>query len=218
MIQRKLADRLQRKSQALFGRKARTSGEKLHLYQSLFTEILEGMFRLLNAKIRLRKCEQVGSMVTVRGRLRVEGGGTIRIGNRCSLWSHMGTTQLYADREALLEIGDDTFINTACILSASERISIGRNCQVANQVIIMDGDFHGVENRDDKGKSGAIIIEDGVWLATRCMVLKGVRVGRGATVAAGAVVTKDVAPYTLVAGVPARVIRKLPEPETLYAP
>ncbi|MDN3690728.1 acyltransferase [Cyclobacterium jeungdonense] len=218
MIQQKLADRLREKSQALFGREARTTGEKSHLYLSLFKEILQGIIRLLNAKIRLRKCERVGKLVTVRGRLRVEGGGAIRIGDRCKLWSHMGTTQLYADRGALLEIGDDTFINTACILSASQHISIGKNCQIANQVVIMDGDFHGVENRDEKGKSGAIFIEDGAWLATRCMVLKGVRIGKGATVAAGAVVTKDVAPYTLVGGVPAKLIRKLPVPETVLVP
>ncbi len=217
MIQQKLADRLQRKSHALFGRQARTPGEKFSLYLSFFKEVFQGIIRLLNAKIRLRNCEHVGRLVTVRGHIRVEGDGAIRIGDRCKLWSHMGTTQLYADRGALLEIGEGTFINTACILSASQRISIGKNCQVANQVIIMDGDFHGVENRDEKGKSGAIFIEDDAWLATRCMVLKGVRIGKGATVAAGAVVTKDVGPYTLVGGVPARLIRKLPEPESVYS-
>ena len=125
----------------------------------------------------------------------------------------MGVTQLYADRGAELIIGDGTFINTACIVSASNRIVIGKNCQIANQVIIMDGDFHGVDNRDDTGKSGEITIGDNAWLATRSMVLKGVSIGEGATVAAGSVVTKDVAPYTLVGGVPAKLIRKLQVPE-----
>lgn len=52
------------------------------------------------------------------------------------------------------------------------------------------------------------VIEDDVWIGARVTVLKGVRIGRGAVVAAGAVVTKDVAPYTIVGGVPARLIRR----------
>ncbi|MBN4056316.1 hypothetical protein JYT20_01205 [Rhodothermus sp. AH-315-K08] len=77
----------------------------------------------------------------------------------------------------------------------------------------MDCDFHGVENRASPGKTSPIVIEDDVWLATRATILRGVRIGRGAVVAAGAVVTKDVEPYTLVAGVPAKQIRKLSREE-----
>ncbi|MFC5535793.1 acyltransferase [Rhodocytophaga aerolata] len=73
----------------------------------------------------------------------------------------------------------------------------------------MDNDFHGVENRATPEKPAPVIIEDNVWLATRCTILKGVTIGKGAVVAAGAVVTKDVPPYTLVGGVPAKVIRYL---------
>jgi acetyltransferase-like isoleucine patch superfamily enzyme len=58
-------------------------------------------------------------------------------------------------------------------------------------------------------KSGPVVIEDDVWLGTNAVVLPGVRVGRGAVVGAGAVVTRDVAPFTVVAGVPARPIRAL---------
>jgi len=73
----------------------------------------------------------------------------------------------------------------------------------------MDCDFHGVDNRTETAPAAPIIVEDDVWLATRVTILKGVRIGRGSVVAAGAVVTKDVAPYTLVGGVPARLIRSL---------
>jgi acetyltransferase-like isoleucine patch superfamily enzyme len=55
-----------------------------------------------------------------------------------------------------------------------------------------------------------INIEEGVWLGARCIILPGVTVGRGAVVAAGAIVTKDVPPNKLVAGVPAKVIKSLP--------
>jgi acetyltransferase-like isoleucine patch superfamily enzyme len=60
-----------------------------------------------------------------------------------------------------------------------------------------------------EGKKQSIIIEDHAWVATRAMVLKGVRIGKGAVVAAGSVVTKDVPDYTVVAGVPARIVKTL---------
>lgn len=170
----------------------------------------QGLVRLLTAQIALRKCAKVGKWVTVRGFPRVEGVGKIEIGNYVKIWSHLNTTQLSAGTNATIRIGDHTFINTGVILSARREIRIGSHCQLANQVIIMDSDFHGVENRDQPEPPEPIIIEDYAWLATRCTILKGVTIGKGAVVAAGAVVTKNVPPYTLVGGVPAKVIRKLP--------
>lgn len=58
-------------------------------------------------------------------------------------------------------------------------------------------------------KTAPVVIEDDVWLGTNAVVLPGVRIGRGAVVGAGAVVIADVAPYTVVAGVPARLVRSL---------
>jgi acetyltransferase-like isoleucine patch superfamily enzyme len=54
-----------------------------------------------------------------------------------------------------------------------------------------------------------VVIEEDVWIGTNCMVLKGVTIGRGAVIAAGAVVTKDVPPFTVAAGNPARVIKRI---------
>ena len=62
--------------------------------------------------------------------------------------------------------------------------------------------------RDQGNISGEIIIEEDVWLATNVTVLAGVRIKRGSIVAAGAVVTHNVEPYTIVGGVPAQIIRK----------
>lgn len=177
----------------------------LHTLQRGFT----GLKRLLTAKIVLFSCTKVGNMVTVRGIPKIEGNGNIVIGNYVKIWSHIGKTQLSVGKGAALSIGDHTFINTGVIISVRGQVSIGQHCQIANQVIIMDNDFHGVEDRDKPELPQPIIIEDNVWLATRCMILKGVTIGKGAVVAAGAVVTKDVPPYTLVGGVPAKIIRAI---------
>ncbi|WP_339922121.1 acyltransferase [uncultured Cyclobacterium sp.] len=212
MVQGKISSKISQLSYSIYGRKTRSFSERLYVYISLIKNLKTGLFRVVNGKIRLRNCASTGKLITVRGPLRVEGSGKITVGDHCKIWSHMGVTQLFADRGAELIIGEGTFINTACIVSASNRIVIGKNCQIANQVIIMDGDFHGVDDRDAPGKSDAIIIGDNAWLATRSMILKGVEIGEGATVAAGSVVTKNVAPYTLVGGVPAKLIRNLEVP------
>jgi acetyltransferase-like isoleucine patch superfamily enzyme len=168
-----------------------------------------GFRRLVTAKLVLFSCTKVGKMVTVRGFPRIEGGGSIIIGDYVKVWSHIGRTHLSVGKNAHLHIGDLTFINTGVIISVRDKVSIGKHCQIANQVIIMDNDFHGVEDRDKPEGPQPIVIEDNVWLATRCMILKGVTIGKGAVVAAGAVVTKDVPSYTLVGGVPAKVIRAI---------
>jgi acetyltransferase-like isoleucine patch superfamily enzyme len=208
MLKDKIKEKVDEKSYELFGRLSTTSRERLKVYWQVFPVLFASLWRLINARIRLRNCE-LGKLVALRGAPHIEGSGKIKLHDRVRIWAHMGETQLYAGKNAVLEIGSNTFVNTGTILSASKHISIGSNVQIANQVIIMDGDFHKAGNSKEPGKSETITIEDDVWIATRAMVLKGVRIGRGATVAAGAVVTKDVPAYTLVGGIPAKEIRKL---------
>lgn len=156
----------------------------------------------------LRKC-QTGRWARVQGRVIVNARGPIRIGDYCDIKGHRAPTQFSVSRNASLVIGDDTRINTGTLVSATQSITIGSGCRIGNDVLIMDSDFHNVDVRDAEPKAGNIVIGDGVWLAARVTVLKGVRIGDGAVIAAGAVVTKDVPAYTLAAGVPARVIRQL---------
>jgi acetyltransferase-like isoleucine patch superfamily enzyme len=106
-------------------------------------------------------------------------------------------------------VGHNTRINGAHI-SASTSISIGANVRIAPYAIIIDDDYHDVKDHfGTEGKKSPIVIEDNVWIAMDAKILKGVRVGKGSVVATSAVVTKDVPPYCVVAGVPAKVIKKL---------
>lgn len=191
-----------------YERLPQTTTEKLKVYALLLLSIFNGILRLLNAKYRLRNC-QVGKMVTVKGNLKVNARGKIIIGNNCKIWSHLGITQISAGPRATISIGQNTFINTGTIITARSLIQIGQNCQIANQVILMDNDFHGVDSRDVAPTKEAIIIGDNVWLATRVIVLKGVTIGDGCVIAAGAVVTKDIPPYSLAGGVPCKIIRNI---------
>jgi acetyltransferase-like isoleucine patch superfamily enzyme len=158
-------------------------------------------WRVILGKWFLRNCK------TVRGIPEIEANGEIILGDRVKVWSHIQTTQLSAGGKGKLMIGDNTFINVGTIISARFEVKIGKNVQIAPGVIIMDSDFHGVEDRDAKVIATPITIGDNVWLATRAIILKGVTIGEGSTIAAGAVVTKDIPPFSLAAGIPAKVIK-----------
>lgn len=123
-----------------------------------------------------------------------------------------------------IQVGDDVSLGDNAILMASEsRIIIGSKVMFGPKVTIAAGnhntsvigkfmyDVHSKRPEDDQD----VIIEDDVWVGAQAIILKGVRVGRGSIIAAGAVVNKDVPPYTTVAGVPARVVSRRFDIETI---
>jgi acetyltransferase-like isoleucine patch superfamily enzyme len=107
-----------------------------------------------------------------------------------------------------LEIGNNVFINYGTSLVSSNHVKIGDDCLIGAHAMIMDCDFHRVEDKAWDTTGVPIILEDRVWIGNRSIVLKGVRIGHDSVVAAGSVVTHDVPPRTVVAGVPARVVRE----------
>lgn len=139
-----------------------------------------------------------------------KGKSEIRIENQGELivsgWLHLESTDVWVQEKACLSIGS-MFINKGSMIECACHISIGDDCLFGSDVLIRDSDGHVIDNNLDR-VSIPIIIEDHVWIGSRAMVLKGVRIGKGAVVAAGAVVTRDVPAGCLVAGVPAKVIRK----------
>lgn len=92
-------------------------------------------------------------------------------------------------------------------ITCASRIEIGVGCTIARDVIIRDYDAHTIDLPAYR-ISKPIIIGNHVWIGNRAMILKGVTIGDGAIVAAGAVVTKDVPPHCIVGGVPAKVIEQ----------
>lgn len=161
-------------------------------------------WRRLIGRFFLRKVNQLGMGAIVLGRPDIENEGHLAIGAHLYLSSRIARSRIAVKRGARLEIGDHCWINGA-IIAATQEIIIGNHCRFAPYTHLMDGDFHDLEDRQQAGRSGPIIIEDDVWLGARSMVLKGVTIHRGARVAPGAVVTKDVPAGATVEGVPARV-------------
>jgi len=118
------------------------------------------------------------------------------------------------DWTLLLSVGVDTFISGPLRINLGGEVRIGDRVNIGHDVCLLTV-HHGIgpdSRRAGSSECRPIVVEDGVWIASRATVLPGVRVGAGAVIAAGAVVTCDVPPGVLVAGVPARVVRDLGEP------
>jgi acetyltransferase-like isoleucine patch superfamily enzyme len=106
---------------------------------------------------------------------------------------------------AQLNIGSHSYITDGTRIAAQNSIAIGKNCAISWGVTILDDDGHGF---GPPPYSAPIVIEDNVWIGCHVIILKGVTIGEGSVVAAGSVVNKSCPPHSLLAGVPARIVRE----------
>jgi maltose O-acetyltransferase len=113
-----------------------------------------------------------------------------------------------------ISIGDDTIIGEKIVLDGRAELVIGNHVDIASEVMIYNGQ-HDISDKNFKAVFEKVIIEDYVFIGPRAIILPGVTLGKGSVVGAGAVVTKNVEPFTVVGGVPAKVIgeRSLKNPE-----
>ncbi|HEY9637595.1 MAG TPA: acyltransferase [Coleofasciculaceae cyanobacterium] len=109
------------------------------------------------------------------------------------------------DAKKNFKLGKNSTINQKCRLDNRGFITIGDSVSISAEVCILTAD-HYPQSPDFSGGVSPVTIEDYVFVGTRAMILPGVTLGKGSVIAAGAVVTKDVAPFTIVAGVPAKPI------------
>lgn len=104
-----------------------------------------------------------------------------------------------------IKIGENSHINQNCFLDGRGNLTIGNNVSISHYVKLCTGG-HDINSPQFIGQHGTIIIEDYCWIGIGAIILKNVRLGEGSVVAAGSVVTKDVLPYEIVGGVPAKTI------------
>lgn len=112
-----------------------------------------------------------------------------------------------------LRLGRRVVLSEGVVLDARDRITVGDDCRLSAQCQLQTGSLE-EQGRPRRHRSAPVVLGENVWIAAGAIVLPGVHVGDGAIVAAGAVVTRDVPAGAVVAGVPARVIRKLERGES----
>lgn len=144
---------------------------------------------------------QIGTGCCIRGKLFAKGNGNIRVGNNC-------------------------YIGGNSVLGSKNSITLGNEVIIAGDTYIYDNNNHPVEpelreemckSNDyfgplwswDKAVSAPVVIDDNVWIGERCAILKGVHIGKGSVIGCSSVVTKDIPPYCVAAGNPARVVKRL---------
>lgn len=173
---------------------------------------------------------EIGSMfdIEIGARIANESGvkDNIRIGNNTYLAGGLRTSP-----HAKLSIGNYCYISTGAFIGAANSIQIGNYVGIAHYTFVVDNNNHPVEPEARKehrirvapggegylsvgaswemSKNAPIVIEDNVWIGMYCFIGKGVTIGEGSIVARQSVVTKDVPPFTVVAGNPARVVKQL---------
>ena len=104
-----------------------------------------------------------------------------------------------------IRIGKNTHINQSCFLDGRGELIIGDNVSISHYVKICSGG-HNLKSPDFEGEHGTIEIGDYCWIGIGAIVLKGVKIGKGAVIAAGSVVSKNVGEYEIVGGIPAKKI------------
>lgn len=146
----------------------------------------------------------------------------IIFGNNCNISCNVTLNQ-----NGSINVGDNVFMNFVK-MRIDHNLRIGSFCLFGPNVLLWDTDNHPLSvserhrhaeeipghfplTKSYEAGGGDIIIEDDVWIGMDALVLGGIRIGRGAVVAARSVVTKDVEPFTIVAGVPAKKIGLVPD-------
>ena len=131
-------------------------------------------------------------------------GKIIVLGRNCRIQRHV-----YIGNGEEIRIGDNCQINERVRM---DNVHIGNHVMIAREVVFL-GKTHNSESTELSMAEQGIkddfltVVEDDVWLGMRSIIMPGIRVGRGSIVASGAVVTKDVAPFTIVGGIPAKLIK-----------
>ncbi len=154
----------------------------------------------------------IGSNLLLSNPQFVEIGSHTTIGDCCELRGNKRGAI-----NPVIEIGDHVRIGTRAHITSANKIFIGNGTRIGRSVLITDN-AHGASNIETLAmpirvrpivSAGPVIIDQDVWIGDKASIMPNVTIGRGAIVAANSVVTKDVPAYSVVAGVPATVIKQL---------
>lgn len=180
------------------------------LYRSTirpFSGNIEDHRRLLRFFLRFHHFDRFGTHVAMGARVRFFGPVSVFIGSHSALFDDVIISGV-----GEVHIGDRSTIGHNSVLVSRERIQIGDDCMLAAFCYVLDVDHEFANPEQAIAQQGLrikpVIVGNDVWVGAGSFILRGVTIGDGAVVAANSVVTEDVPPYTVVAGCPAKVIKK----------
>lgn len=179
------------------------------------------LIRKIYSDYKKRTLSYVGQKFRVYYRFSVRGGRVIKIGDnflamhdcRIEAWEQYGNVQFKPE----IIIGNNVSLNEECHISAIKAIHIEDNVLFGSRVLVSDN-AHGKcckeeicipPNKRMLFSKGDITIEKNVWIGDGVVILGGVRIGEGSIIGANSVVTRSMPPNSVIAGVPAKVIRKI---------
>lgn len=169
------------------------------------------------------RCHECGKGLNIyhsgQGLPCIEGNIEINIGRNVKLYDRITIAGLNVGEHPRLIIGNNTDISQPITIIAGNEVVIGSNCLIGC-TMISDNPGHRMNYLErfeklEPERIGRIEIGDYVWAALQSIIVGNIKVGFGAVIASRAVVTRDVPPFCLVAGNPARVVKKLPFPEEM---
>ena len=147
--------------------------------------------------------------------LQIGRNGRVELGR----WSWLGHGTKLRCHEGVISIGAKSVLGQECTISAYQNVSIGRECLIADRVMLIDFDHSAADVerpiREQGIHKGDVRIGDNVWIGYAASILRGVTVGDNAIIGTGSVVTGDVPANAVVAGVPGRVLRMREQPRRL---
>jgi len=171
------------------------------------TELMQNSIAVMRGILRYRHFNKKGKLLRIEKGVRIlKKNAEITVGNKVMLHRDCKLSVWGTDNHAVLDIGNNTYIGDRTEIHAGKKIEIGSGCNISWGCTIMDRDYHKLNSDTEVYKE--VKIGNNVWIGCNAIVVKGVTIGDGAVVAAGSVVTKDVAPKTLVGGNPAKIIKE----------
>jgi len=183
------------------------------LYRTIFARIGQSLHMQTGIELMGASYIEIGSHVKVLRDVRLNAfapSSKIRLADRVCLDRGVDINLVAGEGNCYVEIGEWTYLGPYTCIAGPGHIKIGKSCLIASHVGIYANNHNFADPTRLIGEQGVtrqgITIEDDCWLGTGVKVLDGVTIGRGSVIGAGAVVTKNISPYSVAVGVPARVV------------
>ncbi|MCH5351640.1 MAG: sugar O-acetyltransferase [Clostridiales bacterium] len=169
------------------------AGSEMHLHMHEAVEAARKIMFRINSEFHT--CEEISELFSELTGRKVEKFGLF--------------PPFYTDYGKNITVGKNVFINSGCCFQDQGGITIGDNCLIGQQVVIATLNHDLCPEKRANMQPAPVVIGKNVWIGAHATILAGVTIGDNAVVAAGAVVTKNVPPNTVAAGVPAKVIKEI---------